>query len=44
MCVPYAATHVPLALCGYATTSSVLAIVWSLVRSTVSLTPLIALH
>src|SRR6185437_16110634 len=38
----YAATHVPLALCGYATTSSVLAIVWSLVRSTVSLTPLLA--
>ena len=43
MCTPHAATHVPLALSGYATTSSVLAIVWSLVRSTVSSTPPIAL-
>ena len=43
MCIPHAATHVPLALSGYATTSSVLAIVWSLVRSTVSSTPPIAL-
>ncbi len=40
----HAATHVPLALCGYATTSSVLAIaLWSLVRSTVSSTPPVAL-
>src|SRR6202453_6239 len=43
MCTPHAATHVPLALSGYATTSSVLANVWSLVRSTVSSTPPIAL-
>jgi ornithine decarboxylase len=40
---PYAATHVPLAHCGYATTSSVLATrFWSLVRSTVSSTPPVA--
>ena len=40
---PHAATHVPLARSGYATTSSVLAIVWSLVRSTVSSTTPVAL-
>src|SRR3954451_15368232 len=37
---PHAATHVPLAPWGYVTTSSVLAHRFSLVRSTVSLTPL----